>query len=569
MAVIRSLRVNNFRGLKEFEWFPSPGLNCIIGPGDVGKSSVLSAIEHVLSARRSTSFTAADFHDLDEKSGIVIEATLGDLEPELLSVDAYGPFLRGFDEKKRKILDEPIEGGDEVLTVRLDVKDDLEPTWTLYSERTAKAGTEGRLRWPDRQRVAALRIGSTADYQLSFRQGSTVMRLLAGDAAIAKHLGDAARAARKSFGEAAKEDLKPALDTVSQTASNLGIQIRGRPLALLDPSSVSLSGGAIGLHDEGQIPLRLLGLGSLRLLIAGLQHAASERAPMVIMDEVEHGLEPHRVIRLLHALESKESKPTFQTFITTHSPVVIKELAASQLHLLRRGDDGKAFTTNLASAGDFQGPIRACPDAFLAQAVVVCEGATEIGLMRGFDLERTRQGKQSLMARGVALADGGGDNTYERALAFQRLGFPVAILRDSDKEPTPAVAKAFLDGGGACFAWKVPNATEDELFHELDPAACLSLAELAVIFHGADQVNANIQSASAGKLTMESLRKLTPGDWPAARPVLAKAAKASKWFKQIGYMETAAQEILAAALPNAGKDLTQQLDALWKWIDAE
>ena len=65
MARIRAIEVSNFRSLKEFKWFPSSGINCMIGPGDSGKSTVLDAIDLCLGARRNLQINDADFHSLD------------------------------------------------------------------------------------------------------------------------------------------------------------------------------------------------------------------------------------------------------------------------------------------------------------------------------------------------------------------------------------------------------------------------------------------------------------------------------------------------------------------------
>ena len=65
MARIRAIEINNFRGIRELLWFPSPGHNCLIGPGDSGKSSILDAVDFCLGARRNIQFTDADFYGLD------------------------------------------------------------------------------------------------------------------------------------------------------------------------------------------------------------------------------------------------------------------------------------------------------------------------------------------------------------------------------------------------------------------------------------------------------------------------------------------------------------------------
>lgn len=36
------LEVENFRGIKKLNWAPSPGMNCLIGPGDSTKNAYFS-----------------------------------------------------------------------------------------------------------------------------------------------------------------------------------------------------------------------------------------------------------------------------------------------------------------------------------------------------------------------------------------------------------------------------------------------------------------------------------------------------------------------------------------------
>src|SRR3954471_5564612 len=104
-----------------------------------------------------------------------------------------------------------------------------------------------------------------------------------------------------------------------------------------------------------------------------------------------NGLEPHRIIRLLGALGAKEEVPPLQVFATSHSPTAVTELSAHQLHIVRK-KDGEHVVTRASDAGDVQGTIRAHAHALLASSIVVCEGASEIGLMRGLDQYFTSTG---------------------------------------------------------------------------------------------------------------------------------------------------------------------------------
>jgi predicted ATP-dependent endonuclease of OLD family len=83
---------------------PSPGINCLIGPGDSGKTTILTAIDFCLGARRNLQISDTDFYNLDVNSPIRITLTIGDLDDSLKSIDAYGLFLRGFDVTTPKVL---------------------------------------------------------------------------------------------------------------------------------------------------------------------------------------------------------------------------------------------------------------------------------------------------------------------------------------------------------------------------------------------------------------------------------------------------------------------------------
>jgi putative ATP-dependent endonuclease of the OLD family len=148
-----------------------------------------------------------------------------------------------------------------------------------------------------------------ADYHLGWRRGSVLNRISDERVDASAALAKAARDARAAFGVEAQEQLGETLAIVAATARELGISIGENIKAMLDAHAVSFSGGTISLHDEDGIPLRGFGTGSTRLLIAGLQRKAAARAAMIVIDELEHGLEPHRITRLL-GREGKGAAPS-------------------------------------------------------------------------------------------------------------------------------------------------------------------------------------------------------------------------------------------------------------------
>jgi putative ATP-dependent endonuclease of the OLD family len=574
MARIRKVEIENFRSIKKLTWLPSPGVNCLIGPGDVGKSTILDAIDFCLGARRNLQFTDADFHRLNVAEPIRIAVTIGELDDSLKNVDTYGLYLRGFDPQTGALEDEPATGFETVLTLLLTVASDLEPAWVLTSERSQAQDQSRNLSWQDRVSIAPMRIGAVAGYHLGWGRGSVLNQIADEQADASAALAKAARDARAAFSEDAEGQLGETLNIVAEAAKELGIPIGDSVKAMLDAHSVSFRTGTISLHDEDGVPLRGLGVGSTRLLIAGLQRRAAAETAVILVDETEYGLEPHRIIRFLTSLGAKESQAPLQVFMTTHSPVVLRELSGDQLFVVRRQDE-RHDLQKVGVADDIQGTIRLYPEAFLAASVLVGEGASEVGFVRGIDLHRVQEGDTSITAYGVALIDCGGgeaERCFKRAAVFQNLGYRTAILRDSDMAVAAEVANMFTEAGGTLIAWPNRNAIEDELFRSLTDQAIDELIDLAVELHGEDSIDQHIKSASDGDYELENIRAdaLEEGYSDEVRIVLGKAARGRKsgWFKSVSWMERAARDIVGPDLADADKDFRIIVEEIFEWASS-
>lgn len=574
MAVIRKLDIQNFRSIKALSWAPSEGINCLIGPGDSGKSTVLDAIDLCLGARRSVSFGDTDFHLLDVTTPIVIDITIGGLPDSLKNLELYGDFLRGFDSATAVVEDEPRAGIETVLTLRLTVSSDLEPQWLLYSKRAEVAGLERSLSWKERASIAPARIGNYGNTNLSWTRGSVLNQLTDVRADLSAELAKAAREARLSFGTKAATQLGDSLDLVTKTANGLGVPVGTAAQALLDAHAVSIGDGAISLHNENGVPLRSLGTGSSRLLIAGLQRAAADAARIVLVDEVEYGLEPHRLTRLLHSLGSKDDERTIQVFMTTHSPIAIRELSGDQIFIVRVGS-AEHHILGAGVSEELQGTLRVASDALLAKSILVCEGASEIGMGRGLDMYWQSKGSPSFFALGGAFFNAGGgspDNALKRGTDLLKLGYKVRVFIDADKPSNPDTLDEFMSSGGELTTWKPPRALEDELFLSLPEKGVNELLEYAVELLGPELVDAHIKSASSGSSSLEAIQAEYMFDVlsTSTRQVLAKAAKnnSNGWFKNITKYEAVANEIVGPNLADSDAEFVAIVDELKGWMHA-
>ncbi len=574
MVRIRNIEIRNFRSIQSLDWAPSAGINCLIGPGDSGKSSILDAIDLCLGARRSAPFGDTDFFGLDVTQPIVISLTLGALPDGLKNLDIYGDFLRGFDAATRQIEDEPRAGIETVLTLRLIVASDLEPNWTLFSERAQLQGLERNLAWKDRMALAPARIGSYANTNLSWTRGSVLNKLTEERANLGAELARAAREARVNFGTQAAAQLAESLRVVTTTAAALGVPVGVGAQALLDAHSVSIGDGAIALHNDAGVPLRSLGTGSARLLVAGLQRAAAEAATIALVDEVEYGLEPHRLTRLLDSLGAKDATLPLQVFMTTHSPVAIRELSGRQVFVVRTAPDGHQVH-EVGAADDVQSTIRADPEAFLAKSIIVCEGASEVGFARGMDQYWVSLGQPSFFAAGGAYVNVGGgdpDKCYARGTALLGLGYRVMVLVDADKVPKPESIATFQAAGGEDITWRMGRALEDELFLSLDDGSIHALLQRAVELAEEELVNAHIQTQSNGGMTLDSVFNdgLIDGYSVEVRKLLGLASRKGKngWYKSVTKFEGVAKDIVGPSLATADREFAVLVEKLFRWTHA-
>ena len=567
MIRIRKVKIQNFRGIKFLEWHPSPGVNCLVGPGDSGKSSVLDAIDWCLGSYRSLPISDADFNNLDTTREISIEVTLGNLSENLLDLTTYGNFLRGI-HADGTLEDEPAQGLETVITLRFSVGDDLEPNWTLVSERAEEAEIERNLRWKDRLAISPIRLGVRADRHLTWQRGSILNDLTEEKTESLAELVRVAREVRETFGEVPRERLEEILVKVKKGATSGGISVGCEVSARLDPQALSFTSGAISLHDEDKVPLRCLGLGSSRLLVAMLQKQAGEEgnASIALVDEVEIGLEPYRIAKLLVALGSKaiDAEQNFQVFMTTHSSVVLRELAADQLYILRASDKHiitRAGTRKSAT----QGLLRSFPEGFLGRKILVCEGATEVGFIRGLNQFQIDQNRSNFSEFGLVCIDAGGDSKiYAKAIPFRELQYSVAVLRDDDKKfKCQTCESSFEADDGKVFKWKEGQAIEDAIFDCFNNETVVDLVKFADKWHGGTLVQQNLASKCNCPVDLESFLSIIDAN---SRLTIANVAKSGGWFKRISIMEKATRSIIAPRLSEASAEFKNVICGIWEWV---
>ncbi|WP_348827665.1 AAA family ATPase [Halomonas sp. RT37] len=564
---IRKISIKNFRGVKELDWsLPEADIFCLIGKGDSSKSSILEAIRYAFYPQWNLILSDSDFYKCEIKNSIVIEITIGDLMEDLCSLNKYGNYLRGWDGAALKIMDEPDDHLENVLTVQLTVEKDLEPKWNVVCDRSPEGIP---FKKADRNKVSVGLIGAYSEKQLSWANGTALAKLTEAQS-LSELLAHASRTARNSLDANRSVSLKnfdAAAVKSQEMAKLLGVPVLDHYKAHLDLTSINLKVGGLTLHD-GDIPLRQLGLGSRRMLLCGIQKEGLEEGHITLFDEVEFGLEPHRITRLIkHIREDKRG----QYFLTTHSPIVLRELTVKELHIVHN-KVGMVQIISAAREGleehEVQGKIRSSTDAFLAKKVVVCEGATEVGFLRGFDDYQVENDKDPLSFHGVALLDARGASKVKAlAKAFKSLCYDVSVLADSDAEEqfSPADEAELISLGIPVHAWSEKLSLEERAFHDLPwdyVLISLKYAQEDLGFPVHNQVQSKFDESLAKDI----------GTWKEnteLRTAIGVSANKFKWFK-----DTTRGDLWFKLISPAFQDaefarsnLALELGKLWEWSE--
>lgn len=564
---IRKIKIMNFRGVKELNWnLPNTDIFCLIGKGDSSKSTILDAIRYAFHPQWNLTLSDSDFHQCKVTESIVIEVTIGELTEEFCSLGKYGQYLRGWDADALNLTDEPEDHLENVLTVRLAVDKDLEPKWVVICDRHPDGVP---FKQGDRNKVSVGLIGAYSEKQLSWATGTALAKLTEAQS-LNELLANASRTARGSLDVDRPVSLKnfdAAAVKSQEIAKLLGVPVSDAYKAHLDLASINLKAGGLALHD-GEIPLRQLGLGSRRMLLCGIQKMGLEEGHITLFDEVEFGLEPHRITRLIkHVREDKRG----QYFLTTHSPTVLRELTVNDLYIVHSKAGVvrviTAYCEGLA-AHEAQGKIRSSAEAFLSKKVVICEGATEVGFMRGYDDHQVGKGKDPFSYHGVSLLNAGGASKIKAlAEAFKLLSYDVCVVADGDAEKQFSPAhEAELEGKGiSVHVWTDKLSLEQRAFQDLPWISVIASVKLAQTVPSLT-VYDNVRSWYQKPLD-EDVTKW--GDSPELRLAIGSAAKGSDWFKDITRGDLWVQAI-SPAFDDAGflkKDIATKLAQLWAWAE--
>ena len=293
-----------------------------------------------------------------------------------------------------------------------------------------------------------------------------------------------------------------------------------------------LRGNQISLHADS-IPVRLMGKGSRRQLSLALQLSMSKaESSIILIDEIEQGLEPYKVKTIVRSLKDSGR----QVFITTHSDNVLCELDATDLYLLRKSE---ASLHHLNSS--YQDLLRVNPDAFFFDKVIVCEGKTEYGFILELDRFLYKNAGATISSYSVTPILGEGSKTPRYCSALKELGADCLCFIDNDVEKT----KKDIGNLATMCCCEQDNAIEDQFFKDAPDSTLTELMNDHTLLN-------NVSIADSSQLS---------------RADLAKMAKEKKWFKNVGAGRKLGEYLFKHFNDlDKGTCLFKQIEQIFSWI---
>ncbi|MEW8030274.1 MAG: AAA family ATPase [Candidatus Thiodiazotropha sp.] len=401
-AVIHQIKIDRFRGIENLVWNPDPGMNVILGGGDVGKSTVLEAIALLLSPSNSLVLSEADYWQRKTDNEFAIQAVIS--LPLSTEISQQPKFIWPWEWNGTEAVPPVASAGDDDNPVP------AQPVYCLQTRGTAELEISWEILQPNgdvdvlssavRRKIGVVRLSGEgrSDRDLRLVYGSALDRLLSDKglrARIGQHvseinlqdkLSDDAKGALKKLDSALKAESLPNKLELGLTSSQ-GLSI-GALIGLL----AEREGGAV-------LPLASWGSGTRRM--ATLQIAAETEAEtrITVIDEIERGLEPYRVRKLVKSLEAQ---PT-QSFVTTHSAVAISSANGGHLWYLDPNQNiGFLPRDKIVRQQERD------PETFLSRLSIIAEGPTEVGFVT-YLLERAVDG--GFLDQGLRVCDGQGNQS--------------------------------------------------------------------------------------------------------------------------------------------------------------
>jgi putative ATP-dependent endonuclease of the OLD family len=483
MKVVR-VKIENFRSIKSAE-LHFDGHCLMVGPNNVGKSTICEALDLVLGPDRISKFPPVeefDFHNahylaLADAEGeeptpvpIKIEVVLTDINAEV--ENRCVQHLEFWHTSEKRLLNKgeadsaipPLV----ISCLRLETEAIYNPEEDEFEAKTcyshspyAESGNLNKVSKEVKRLfgflyLRAVRTGSRA---LSLERGSlldVILRLRGSRAGLWESAIDRLR---NLDIEKDATHLKPVLESIeARLASYITSDVDGRTTKLhasqltREHLRKTMAFFLAMSKDQAPVPFQQVGTGTLNVLVLALLSFIAELKPASVifaMEEPEIAVPPHTQRRIADYLLHS----TTQAFVTSHSPFVIERFEPEQTLLLSRGPDSSVVAKKVSDAGGLKGndfkrfSRRGLTECMLGKGAIIVEGLTEFHALpvAARKLEENDASLQPLDISGVTFFDAETESSMTKfGMFFKALGLKTFSFYDFIVR-TPEKKKLFTD----------------------------------------------------------------------------------------------------------------------------
>ena len=561
---IRKLLIERFRGIEKLEWEPRQGLNCLVGPGDAGKTTVLNAIALLLDPRSSNQASEYDYFRRAVDAGFHIQAVLSGVD-EAVKGERVA-YLHGW--KDGQLTGAPEGDAEAVIVAHVDGDKDLDVDHTLTTPNGDRVNFSASLRRA--LLLARVSSGDRAANELRLGRGSLLERAVGVDGLRAQ-LAEALAAAGNALSvpQSTQDELKKLADEFGRKGlpADLGLRFLSPP----GQSAVGMIGLTSGTPDA-PIPFIYAGQGSRQMALFTIASVLMGEAPVIVIDEPETGLEPYRQRAQITELR-RLAGTKGQVFMTTHSTPVLAALENGEVCRLAAG-------ATAPTALDFPEAERLRRvGAFLSRLPILCEGPTEYGFLPPL-LAATakRSGVPSLDAVGISFVQMGGQpSIFPPAMALVGNGIKIGVFLDNEVKHAGLREQLRANPLCALGTWEGACDIEDALARFLPWEKLTELVAFAAAEGGRGTKDLLQQIAQhAGRPGLHSLDELASlTDQGTVRTSLGKAMgseaglvdddRRKGWFKNFEVARALGNKLVEWGLP---AEMQRVIDGFWVEVDS-
>ena len=475
MKVAR-LRIENFRGIREATLL-LPDHVVLVGDNNVGKSTVLEALDLALGPDRLARRTKIDEHDFflgdyltpenESRKEVRVEATVTGLNEE--QQGRFVDVIEWWNTTKRAFEDAPpVEGIEDPAVhaaVRIvfvgfyDPEDDDFDGETYFARTLAESETPVRFEKRDKQFCGFLYLRSlrTGTRALSLQHGS-LLDIILRLKELRPQMWEKTISQLSAFNVASDPELgiSGVLESIEKAINKYvprewGATPHLKVSNLTRENLRNIVTAFIATGDgEHAAPFYRQGSGTINMLVLAMLTQIAEDKQNVIfaMEEPETAIPPYAQKRIIHEIRKLAS----QSLFTSHSPYVLEEFDLTEVVVLTRSSDGAMKQAEVALPPSVKHKryrqefrTRFC-EGLLSRRVLLAEGSTEASSFPAVARRLSEIKPETyscLEALGVCTVDAGSDSQIaDLGQLYAALGKEVFAVCDKQTPANQALIEA-------------------------------------------------------------------------------------------------------------------------------